>query len=204
MAKFIGYIGSYTFRSASKGIGIYDVDTESGRFTLREEVPENNAEYLKVSSDHRFLYAAVDEGISSYRILPDGGLEFLRRSTIRGMRGCHIALHPGGRYIVVSGYYDGKMTVMRITEDGIASEIVAEVFDKGIGSIAERNFAPHISCCKFTRDGRFLCSVDSGIDQVRIYGFNDATGELTLRTILHCEMNSNPCQIMFSPDGSRL
>ena len=40
------------------------------------------------------------------------------------------------------------------------------VFHKGIGSVAERSFRPHVSCVIPTPDNKYLCAVDNGIDQV--------------------------------------
>ena len=47
------------------------------------------------------------------------------------------------------------------------------VFDKGYGSVAERNFPPPRDLHRRTPDGRFVMSVDNGIDQVKIYRFNE-------------------------------
>ena len=73
--RYVAYVGSYTFIGKSKGITIYDVDVEAGRFTRRDEVEINNSSYLAVSHSRKYLYSVVDEGIASFRILEDGGLE---------------------------------------------------------------------------------------------------------------------------------
>ena len=49
-------------------------------------------------------------------------------------------------------------------ETGKVGEITEEIFHKGLGSIAERSFRPHISCVKMTRDNKYLCAADLGID----------------------------------------
>ena len=76
-----------------------------------------------------------------------------------------------------------------------------EVFHKGIGSVAERNFRPHVNCVNITPDQKYLCAVDLGVDQVKIYKFNDETGKITLVDMLRCELESAPRIIKFSPDG---
>ena len=89
--KYVAYVGSYTHDS-SKGITILDVDNEAGRMAYREEVIVNNSSYLIVSHSGRYLYSIVDEGIASFKILPDGGLEYMTTSSIKGMRGCHLSM----------------------------------------------------------------------------------------------------------------
>lgn len=201
MKQYVAYVGCYTFHGESKGIAVFDVDPEKGRFTRREEVSVNNCSFLTASMDHRVLYAAVDEGIAAFRIGPDGALTHLKTTSIRGMRGCYLDIHPSNRFIAIGGYHDGKATVLRLEEDGTVGEITAEFYDKGIGSVAERNFRPHISCTTFSPDGRFLFLIDSGIDQIKIFSFHEDTGHIRLKDLLPCELNSGPHRMLFSRSG---
>ena len=50
------------------------------------------------------------------------------RDSIKGMRGCHITTDAEDKYIFVSGYHDGKETVLRLNEDGSVGEITDGVF----------------------------------------------------------------------------
>ena len=52
-----------------------------------------------------------------------------------------------------------------------------------------------------TPDGRFLCAVDLGTDQIKIYKFDSVRGKIQLIDLLHCELNSAPRIIKFSADG---
>ena len=72
--KYVAYVGTYTHGS-SKGIHIYDLDVENGRAVERKVVPINNPSYIKKSHNEKFLYSISDEGVQSFRILPDGDLE---------------------------------------------------------------------------------------------------------------------------------
>ena len=197
MAKEVAYVGCYTFHGKSQGIEIFDVDSEAGRFRYRSSVKVDNCAFLTVSEDRRFLYAAVDEGISAFRIAPNGDLEFLKTTSIRGMRGCYLNIHPSGRFIAIGGYHDGKMTVLRIEPDGTIGDITFEYYDRGIGSVAERNFRPHISCTEFSPDGKLLLAVDSGIDQVKVFLFDEATGKAVMKDMIHCGVNSGPHRLKF-------
>ena len=200
MSKYVAYVGSYTFRGNSQGITIFDIDGD-GRFVKRSEVKQDNVDYLSRSHDQKYLYAAVDQGISAFRIEPNGDLTLLNTAPIRGMRPCYLTVHPSNRFIAAAGYYDGKMTILKLNPDGSVGEITSEVYDKGVGSIAERNFAPHVCCVKFNKEGNYLFMVDSGIDQTRIYRFDPNTGKTDMRDSLHAELNSAPHRILFSKDN---
>jgi 6-phosphogluconolactonase len=201
--KYVAYVSSYTNNHKSKGQGIhiYDMDVEAGRVSERGSVTINNSSYVILSSDGRFLYSICDEGVTSFTILPDGNLEFLNLASINGMRGCHLSTTKDNSYLFVSGYHDGKVTVLKINDDGSVGKITDEVFHSGLGSVAERNFRPHVSCCVLTPDEEILCVCDPGIDQVKLYEFNKTTGSLRLSDILRIQIDSGPRQIMFSADN---
>ena len=173
--KYVAYAGSYTHES-SKGIHIYDMDVEKGRITERKEVQIDNPSYLVLSHSGKFLYSICDRGVAAYKIEADGDLTLINVHTINGMRGCHLTLNKQDTFLIVSGYHDGKITVLHINEDGSVGKITDEVFHKGIGSVAERNFRPHVSSSIFTPDEELLCVCDLGIDQIKIYEFNHKTG----------------------------
>ena len=142
--KYMAYVGSYSYTGKAKGITVYDVDVEKGTFKERCEVEVDNSSYVIASHNGKNLYSIADEGVVSFRILENGSLSRLNSRNIKGMRGCHLSTDAEDRYIFVSGYHDGKATVLRLNEDGSVGPIVDGVFHKGYGSVAERNFRPHV------------------------------------------------------------
>lgn len=198
--KYVAYVATYT-QGNDKGIQIYDVDVNHGRMTEREQVTITNPSYFTISHNLKFLYSITDLGVEAFRIQPDGGLEFVNQASINGMRGCYISTDYTDQFIFVAGYHDGKITVLKIREDGGAGEITDEVFHKGMGSISERNFRPHVSCVKMTRDNHYLCAADLGLDHVKIYRFDEATGKIKLIDVVRCELESAPKYIKFRKDG---
>lgn len=199
--KYMAYVGSYSYNGQAKGITIYDVDVKKGTFKYRCEVELNNSSYLTVSNDGKTLYSIADEGVVSFRILENGALTRLNSANIKGMRGCYLTTDAEDKYIFISGFHDGKETVLRLNEDGSLGGITDGVFHKGLGSVAERTFRPHVSCGGRTPDGKFVMVADVGIDQVKIYGFDEKKGLLTLVDALRCELESGPRQFLFSSDG---
>lgn len=198
--KYIAYVGSYTHEN-SNGIHIFNMDVEKGRISEWKEVTANNPSYITLSNIGNVLYSIVDEGVAAYAILEDGDLELMNVKSINGMRGCHISLTKDNRFMFVSGYHDGKLTVMHINRDGSVGHIADEVFHKGIGSVAERNFRPHVNWSVLTPDEELLCACDLGIDQIKLYQFDPAGGKLKLYDIIRTQLESAPRQMTFSQDG---
>ena len=204
MGNCVAYVGSYTNYGKSKGITVFDVNEENGKLSRKSEVEVNNCSYLCISGDKKYLYAVVDEGIASFSIGAEGDLTLLGISSIKGMRGCYICVDSKNRYLFVAGYHDGKVTVLRIGPDGVAGEITDYFFEQGYGSVVEGNFRPHISCVCLTPDEKYLCTVSSGIDQVKVFRIDYTSGGLEFVDIIRCEVDSSPRQLTFSPDGRHM
>ena len=198
--KYVAYVGTYT-NGSSIGIHIYDIDLERGTLSERSVVPVHNASYLTKSSNGEYLYSIADEGVEVLKIEPDGGLTPINKVGIDGMRGCYLSVDKTGKFLFVGGYHDGKVTVVHTHRNGRLGHVMDGVFHKGLGSVAERNFRPHVSCVIPTPDGKYLCAVDNGVDQVKIYKVDQRTGKLSLYDILRCKLESGPRLMTFSPDG---
>lgn len=198
--KYVAYVGTYTHGS-SKGIRVYDVDVEKGLLTERSEVKVSNASHTAVSKNGKFLYSIEDEGVAVFERNADGDLKRINSVNIDGMRGCFLATDVDGKYLYVAGYHDGKVTVVHTHKDGRLGSLMDGVFHTGLGSVAERNFRPHVNCVRPTPDNKYLCAVDNGIDQVKIYRINKRRHKLELVDILRCPRESGPRIIRFSADG---
>lgn len=200
MAKYVAYVSSYT-QGNKYGISIYDVDLKKGRFKEKSRVDVSNSSYITISHNRKFLYSITDLGIESYKLNSDGTLDKINAQSINGMRGRYVSTSYNDKFIFVAGYHDGKITVLRLNEDGSIGDITEEIYLKGMGIVAERNFSPHVNCVKMTRDDKFLLAADLGMDHVNVYALNHVTGKLKLVDIIRSEMNSAPRHIKTSKDG---
>ena len=198
--KYVAYVGTYTHGS-SIGIHLYDVNVEEGTLTERKVVPVNNSSYVVKSYNGKYLYSIADEGVAVFAIKPDGDLTLINKVDIDGMRGCYLSVDDTGEFLFVGGYHDGKITAVHTHKDGRLGRVFDGVFHKGIGSVAERNFRPHVSCVATTPEGKYVCAVDNGIDQVKMYRINKVRKKLELVDVLRCKRESGPREIVFSKDG---
>ena len=153
--KYVAYVSTYTMGD-NHGIKIYDVDMKNGRLKEKDEVEITNSSYITISHNEKYLYSITDFGVEAYVIEQDGELTCINHAPINGMRGCYLSTDYEDRFLFVAGYHDGKITVLRLREDGGVGEITEEIYHKGMGSIAERNFRPHVNCVKMTRDNHYL------------------------------------------------
>ncbi len=198
--KYVAYVSTYT-QGDNHGIKIYDVDMENGRFIEKDKVEITNSSYATISHNGKYLYSITDFGVEAYTILKDGSLELINFAPINGMRGCYVSTDYTDCYLFVAGYHDGKLTVLRLKEDGSIGEITDEIFHKGLGSVAERNFRPHINCARMTHDNKYLLVADEGMDHVNVYSFDLQKGTVRLSDIIRSDLESAPRHIKISKDG---
>lgn len=198
--KYVAYVSTYT-QGDNHGIKIYDVDMEKGRFVEKDQVEITNSSYVTLSHNDKYLYSITDFGVEAYKIKKDGTLDFINFASVNGMRGCYLSTDYTDRYLFVAGYHDGKLTVLRLNEDGSIGEISDEIFHKGLGSVAERNFRPHINCARMTHDNKYLLVADQGMDHVNVYKLDTISGKVILADVLRSEMESAPRHIKISRDG---
>ncbi|MCM1187740.1 MAG: lactonase family protein [bacterium] len=198
--KYVAYVSTYT-QGDNHGIKVYDVDMEHGRFIEKAKVEITNSSYVTISHNKRFLYSITDFGVEAYLILKDGSLEFVNFASINGMRGCYLSTDYTDSYLFVAGYHDGKLTVLRLKEDGSVGEITDEIYHKGLGSLADRNFRPHINCARMTHDNKYLLVADQGMDHVNVYRLEHLTGTLILADVIRSNIESAPRHVKISRDG---
>lgn len=207
--KYVAYVSTYTMGSVRNdrkcyGIRVYDADLERGWLTQKDQVEITNSSYMTISHNNKYLFSITDMGVKSYKIEPDGCLTFINEGFINGMRGCYLSTDYDDKFLFVSGYHDGKITALRVEENGFVGEITDEIFCKGMGSVAERNSRPHVSCVKMTRDNKYLCAADLGMDHVNVYRLDHTTGKLKMVDILRSDQESAPRHLKFSQDGQFL
>lgn len=198
--KYVAYVSTYTMGD-NHGIKIYDVDMKNGRFQEKDRVEITNSSYVTISKSNKYLYSITDFGVEAYQILQDGSLELINFAPINGMRGCYLSTDYEDKYLFVAGYHDGKLTVLKLNGDGSVGEITDEIYHKGLGSVAERNFRPHINCARMTHDNKYLLVADQGMDHVNVYRLDRRDGTLKLADVLRGDIESAPRHIKISQNG---
>lgn len=200
MEKYVAYVSTYTMKD-KHGIKIYDVDLEKGRFSPKNQVEITNSSYVTISKNKKYLYSITDFGVEAYKILKDGGLELINYAPINGMRGCYLATDYADEFLFVAGYHDGKLTVLRLQDDGSIGEITEEIYLLGLGSVGERNFRPHANCARMTHDNKYLLVVDQGMDHVNVYRLDHKRGTLKMVDVVRGDIESSPRFVKISKDG---
>ena len=200
--RYVAYVGTYTHEN-SVGIHVYDVDKDTGKFSERSVAPISNPSYLVVSKDGRFLYSIEDEGVAAFDIKADGDLTKKNQNWIGGMRGAFLDVDSKHRFLFVGGYHDARVKMMRLKDDGSIGDIACGIFHQSAGLGPGERHLDHakVTCVRLTPDEKFLCAVDFGLNQIKVYRVNYELGRLEMVDIIRPEINGGARDIMFSSDG---
>ncbi len=200
MKKLRAYVGTYT-RGESKGIYMFDIDPETTEMTPAGYMAAKNPYRLAISRSGKILYACCDEGVGAFKIDENGDLEPFGTHSVQGIRPCYLTTEADDRFLIAAGYFDGKLTILALNEDGSIGEVVDEVFMKHPAGYMSRNNRCHVSCVEFTPDQKYLMVIDFGVNQIKVYDFNHETGKVKLKDIVRCEIDSGPYHLTWSEDG---
>ncbi|HEY4977888.1 MAG TPA: lactonase family protein [Candidatus Acidoferrum sp.] len=184
--KYFVYVGTYTNKTESKGIYLYEFSSDTGKLTPKGMAAlAVDPSWVAVHPNGKFLYAANESGktsaVSAYSIDPKSGkLKLLNQLPSQGEDPCHLSFDETGKYLLVANYTSGTVAVFPILPDGHLGEHTAVVKDAGtLGPNKERQEAPHAHWSAVSSHNHFVYVSDLGLDRVLIYKFDDTNGTLT-------------------------
>ncbi|MGQ8336690.1 lactonase family protein [Sunxiuqinia sp. A32] len=205
------FVGTYT-DGESKGIYSYYFNENTGELAPAFETNnKENPSFLAISPDQTYLYAVsevkkgpgIDSGsVTAYRILDNGELEKINKSSTEGDHPCHVAVSPDGKFVVASNYSSGSLSCFNVDENGGLSEMFQQIQHQGSGPNVKRQNEPHAHSSLFNAEGNLLISADLGTDELNFYKLN-ANGEFIApeQASIKMELGAGPRHFDFSPDG---
>ena len=200
--SYTAYVGTYT-NGDSEGIYIFDVDPKSGSMMRRGCENVSNPSDVIVAHNGKYLYSITDVGVAAFRIEEDGYLTLINDMSTGGMRGCYLCLDEQDRYLFVAGYYDGRVTMLGLDDNGAISGTTCGIYHKSVGrALSGRESQPHVTCVKVTPDDKYLCAVDSGLNHIKIYEIDYANGKLKLDNTLRFQLDAVPTRIAFQRESN--
>jgi len=212
--KYIGYIGTYTEGTGSKGIYAFRYDATIGQVAMTGLAAETtNPSFVAIHPNGRFLYA-VNElqnykgpnsgGVSAFALdRATGKLTFLNEVPSHGADPCYIIVDKEGKHVLVANYTGGSVAVFPIKDDGSLGEATAFVQHTGHGTNPQRQEGPHAHSIDLSRDERFAYVDDLGLDETLVYKYDAAKGTLTPNDppFAKLDPNTGPRHFVLRPDA---
>jgi len=211
---FLVYVGTYTNKTASKGIYAYLFDPVIGKLSpLGVAAESEDPSFVAVHPSGKYLYAVneIDHfggqksgALSSFAIdSKSGKLTLLNQASTQGAGPCYISLDKTGKFVLVANYDGGSIAVFPIREDGGLAAASAFVLHSGSSVDKERQEGPHAHWIGTSPDNRFALAADLGLDEILVYRFNSAKGTLAPDTPPFAKLNpgAGPRHLAFHPNG---
>ena len=197
------YIGTYTDKSDSQGIYVGTLDTVTGHLsTLKLAATAQDPNFLAISPDHQFLFAALKDGVGSFKILPDATLKTVTARPVAGSGFCHVGLDRTGHALFVADYNNGSISSFPV-DDGVIGNVASTMAFTGSGPNPARQKKPFAHSIYVDPLNAFVYACDLGTDNV--WCFDLGKGAKLTGTILPAAKvppGSGPRHLAFSADGS--
>ncbi len=199
-------IGTYTNSCDSKGIYVYDFNTNTGDFVFKSATEKViNPSYLALSKDKKIVYSVNENGavstVSSFQFDSSSGkLTELNQQKAQGADPCYII--NDDKNVIVANYSGGNIAVFGKNTNGSLTEAKQVLQHKGKG-IHPRQVSAHVHMVYFSPDKKYILSNDLGTDAVYIYEYhpNAASEIMKLKSTVTVESGSGPRHLTFSKDG---
>jgi len=183
---YLAYVGTYTTKTASKGIYAFRYDASSGKLEpLGVAAETEDPSWIAIHPNGKFLYAVKEAGknsmVSGFALnAQTGKLTLLDQLPALGEDPCYISLDKTGKYLLVANYSSGNVVVFPVGADGELGPATANVRDEGpLGPNKERQEGPHAHWIETSAGNRFAFVSDLGLDRVLIYKFDAEGGRLS-------------------------
>src|SRR6184192_4022215 len=158
---YLAYVGTYTTKTASKGIYAFRYDANSGKLTpigVAAETPDPS--WVGIHPNGKFLYAANEAGknsmVSAFAIDSQSGkLTLLNQVSALAEDPCYLSFDRSGKYVFVANYTSGNVVVFPVGADGKLGAATANIRDEGkLGPNKERQDGPHAHWVQASSDNR--------------------------------------------------
>jgi 6-phosphogluconolactonase len=212
--KEILYVGTYSVRG-SQGIYAFAFNRAKQNLTLLQAVPSlESPTFIDIHPSQKYLYSVnrgkadvADQGgsVSAYGIDPaTGRLSGLNHKSSYGDGPCYVEVDKSGKYIFVSHYNEGNLTVLSLFKDGSVGSVSDAKKYTGNSVHPERQQSPHIHSTVISADNKFVYVMDLGTDKIYIYEFNAEEGTLRPATTPEVSVvqGGGPRHLALHPSGS--
>jgi 6-phosphogluconolactonase len=213
-SEHVLYIGTYTDKTASKGIYAFRFNDSTGALTSIGLVAETpNPSFLTASANGRFVYAVNElenfggaPGGSVTAFAVDAGTSKLTQLNVQatgGAKPCHLVLDKTGRFLAVANYSGGNYSLFPVDADG-RLQAAASVLT---GQPVEGNPAKALGhMVGFDAGNKYLVTADKGLNQMLVFTFDARSGKAALNNTppVTLPTGSGPRHYAFHPSGKWL
>lgn len=202
--------------SIPKSEGIYrlELDQETGKLTVcglaaKAKSPSWVAKHPTLDGVF-YALAGNEDGTSresliiSFKEQADGTLARMNTCNSGGLGGCHLSVHPNGKFICTANYSSGQVSFIELNADGSLGKTNAVFQMEGKGPNHARQQRSYAHYAAADTNGKFVLSCDLGGDQIYSYLFDETDGLWKANPefpVTHTASGAGPRHLDFAPNG---
>ncbi len=223
MNKIHLFVGSYTgfepgqlpwvgSKVPGEGILSFIFNSSDGSITPTGKLTyQDSPTWLEIHPNGQFLVATHElshhtgatQGVgfvTSYKIMPDGGLEKVSTQSTGGRGNTCVTFDRTGHFLLVTRYWEGGVSVLSFNPNtGKIGKITAQPVHSGTGPVPLRQTMPHPHGILGDPKTNLVYVADLGTDKIHQYILDIETGTLTSHRDVKLADGSGPRGINFHP-----
>ena len=197
------------FGTSGRGAeGIYHAtfNPENGKFTpAKLSATIGSPGFLTTHPNGKILYSVGrwdgGTGALGYHIGPKGELKEFTRMACPDGGGCHIAVHPNGKFLLTAQYGGGSVAMFPLDKEGNLQTPTVIEHEGGSKVVEKRQESPHPHWTGFSPDGKYALVPDLGLDQIVIYKVDTNKPSISKHGVGQSIPGAGPRHMRFSVDG---
>ena len=182
--NYRAYVGTYTSKTASKGVYSFHFDPATGKMSsLILAAESKDPSWVVVHPNRKFLYAANEAGkesmISAFAMEQKSrNLTLVKQLPALGEDPCYLFFDRTGKFLLTANYTSGNSVAFEILPNGTPGTHVESPnygMSPNVGKLGpnkERQEAPHAHWIQPSMDNHFVYVADLGLDSILVFRFN--------------------------------
>ena len=212
--SYLFLLGTYT-ETPDEGINLLGFDPVAGEMEIIHVASDiENPSFVLTNADQTLVFATEETGskqggkVTSFKLdKVKGTLEKISSVFTGGDSPCHISLDPTERFVVVSNYSGGNITVIPVDQEGTLSSEIQLIQHEGSSINPNRQNAPHVHSAVFHPSESRVFVADLGTDKIYLYDFDSNSSAPLSHAASQAfavEAGAGPRHILFNEAGDRL
>lgn len=195
-------IGTYSM-DGSEGVYSAQFDLVTGEISPPKlALKSTHATFLTVHNSGVIYGATRNSGgrLTAFRPAGEKGFAEINHVSTQSESPCYVSISPDGNYLASANYSGGAISLLPIGEGGMVVDKVQVKQHYGNGP-HKRQKAPHAHWVQWSPyNSGHIYATDLGIDQVKLYPFDAATGEAgDAKVAFQSPSGEGPRHLVFHP-----
>ena len=192
--------------AGAEGIYHSTFNPDNGKFSsVKLAAKIGSPGFLTLHPNGKILYSVgrweTGTGAVGYHINKGELKEFTRMACPDG-GGCHIAVHPSGKFLLTAQYGGGSVALFPLDPSGKLGEPTVTEHEGGSKVVERRQQSPHPHWTGFSPDGKYALVPDLGLDQIVIYKVDSSQPSITRHGVGQSVPGGGPRHMRFSTNGN--